>query len=611
MDSASTAALGIDLGTSNSAVALATGTTPARILALAQSAGPGAVEALPLLPSALYLPHADEHAPGSFTLPWTGGQNAPVVGRFARSRGALAPDRLVTSAKSWLCNPRVDRTAAILPWQSESVATTDKISPLDASTRFLTHLRAATGHPDALDWKTTRVVITVPASFDEAARNLTREAATRAGFTEPLLLEEPLAAFYAWLEHAGADWRRHVHPGDIVLVCDVGGGTADFSLIAVGEDAGTLALDRISVGEHILLGGDNLDLALAHALRAQLEDGGQTIDEWQFLALIQAAREAKEALFNDPTLAEVPVAVPTRSARLFAKTVSTRLERSILETIALDGFLPLTDPAERPAARTAGGLREFGLNYAADPALSRHLARFLHRSHQNVASSADLQTRVASALAASRHDLLRPTHVLFNGGVFKAAPMRRRVLDLLTNWFGSAPEELAGADYDLAVARGAAAYGRLLNSGSGVRIRAGTARSYYVGLESTALAVPGLKPAIKALCVAPQGMEEGTTATLVEREFGLVVGEPVEFRLFSSTARAGDQTGALVSDAVRDLEETARVETILPPGDGLTDGDIIPVRLVSRVNELGVLELHLRHPETARAWKLEFKVRTA
>ena len=605
-----TSALGIDLGTSNSAVALATGTTPVRILPLVQSAGPGTVESLPLLPSALYLPHPDEQKPGTFSLPWTGKKDAPVIGRFARSRGALAPDRLVTSAKSWLCNPRVDRTSPILPWQSESVTAPEKISPLDASTRFLTHLRAATAHPDALDWKTTRVVITVPASFDEAARNLTRDAAHRAGFTDPLLLEEPLAAFYAWLEHAGNDWRRHVRPGDIVLVCDVGGGTADFSLIAVGETTGTLALDRISVGEHILLGGDNLDLALAHALRAQLGEAGQTIDEWQFLALVQAARDGKEVLFNDPALAGVPVAVPTRSARIFAKTVSTRLERTLLEAIALDGFLPLTGPAERPAARSAGGLREFGLNYAADPALSRHLARFLHRSHQNVASSADLQARVATALAASKHDLLRPTHVLFNGGVFKAAPMRRRVLDLLAAWFGAAPAELAGADYDLAVARGAAAYGRLLNSGAGVRIRAGTARSYYVGLESTVLAVPGLKPAIKAVCVAPQGMEEGTTATLAEREFGLVVGESVEFRLFSSTARAGDQTGALVPDAVRDLEETARVETLLPPGDGLTEGEVVPVGLVSRVNELGVLELHLRHAETARTWKLEFKVRT-
>ena len=611
MSSAFTSALGIDLGTSNSAVALANGTDPARILPLVQAAGPGALEALPVLPSALYLPHPDEQNPGAFTLPWSGQKDAPVVGRFARSRGALAPDRLVTSAKSWLCNPRVDRTSAILPWQSESVPAGEKVSPLAASTAFLTHLRAAAAHSEALDWSGTRVVITVPASFDEAARNLTRDAAARAGWSEPLLLEEPLAAFYAWLEHAGNDWRRHVRPGDIVLVCDVGGGTADFSLIAVGEDAGALALDRISVGEHILLGGDNLDLALAHALRAQLEEAQQPIDDWQFLALVQASRDAKEALFNEPALTGVPVAVPTRSAKLFAKTVSTRLERSLLDAIALDGFLPLTSPAERPAARSAGGLRELGLNYAADPALSRHLARFLYRSHQNVASSPELQARVAGALGASQHELLRPTHVLFNGGVFKAAPMRRRVLEVLASWFGTAPAELAGADYDLAVARGAAAYGRLLNAGGGVRIRAGTARSYYVGLESTVLAVPGLKPAIKALCVAPQGMEEGTTATLADREFGLVVGEAVEFRLFSSTARAGDQTGALVPDALRELEESARVETELPPGDGLTEGDIIPVKLVSRVNELGVLELHLSHVATARTWKLEFKVRTA
>jgi hypothetical protein len=611
MDTACSLSLGIDLGTSNSAAALVTGPAAARIVPLVQSAGSGSIEALSLLPSALYLPHHDEHTSGSFALPWTAGKDAPVVGRFARSRGALAPDRLVTSAKSWLCNARVDRTAAILPWQSTAVSPAEKVSPLTATTCFLTHLRAAVSHADALDWAATRVVITVPASFDEAARNLTRDAASRAGFAESLLLEEPLAAFYAWLETAGTDWRSHVRPGNIVLVCDVGGGTADFSLIAVGENAGALALDRISVGEHILLGGDNLDLALAHALRSQLADAGQSVDEWQFLALVQAARDAKEALFNDPTLPGVPVAVPTRSARLFASTVSTRLERPLLEAIALDGFLPLTAATEFPSGRSAGGLRELGLNYAADPALSRHLARFLQRSHHNIATSPDLQARVANALAASAHGLLRPTHVLFNGGVFKAAPMRRRVLDLLSGWFGAAPVELAGADYDLAVARGAAAYGRLLNSGAGVRIRAGTARSYYVGLESTVLAVPGLKPVIKALCVAPQGMEEGTSATLAEREFGLVVGEPVEFRLFSTTARAGDQTGALVPDALRDLEETARVETVLPPGAGLAEGDVIPVRLVSRVNELGVLELHLRHAETDRTWRLEFKVRTA
>jgi molecular chaperone DnaK (HSP70) len=292
MDNAFTLALGIDLGTSNSALALADAGSPARIIPLLQAAGPGVVEALSTLPSALYLPHADEFAVGAFTLPWSAGKDAPVVGRFARSRGALAPDRLVTSAKSWLCNPRIDRGAAVLPWQSESVPAAERVSPLDASTRYLEHLRAAAGQAEAFDWAATRVVITVPASFDEAARDLTREAARRAGFGEPLLLEEPLAAFYAWLETAGSEWRRHVRPGDVVLVCDVGGGTADFSLVAVGEADGALVLDRISVGEHILLGGDNLDLALAHALRAQLDEAGQAVDEWQFLALVQAAREA-------------------------------------------------------------------------------------------------------------------------------------------------------------------------------------------------------------------------------------------------------------------------------------------------------------------------------
>lgn len=605
-----TASLGIDLGTSNSALALATPAAAARLLPITQSAGPGATEDRPLLPSALYLPAAGEHSSGAFALPWTGGDDAPVIGAYARSRGALAPDRLVRSAKSWLCNTRVDRTAPLLPWESEAVPPTQRLSPLAASRACLQHLRASALHhlarPDAL--ADTRVVLTVPASFDEAARTLTRRAALEAGWGDDLLLlEEPLAAFYAWLDHAGADWRKIVRPGDLLLVCDVGGGTADFSLVAAAERDGALALDRVAVGEHLLLGGDNLDLALAHVLRAQLEDAGKTIDEWQFLALVQAARDAKETLFSAPSLPAVPVAVPTRGGRLFAGTVATSLARATLDAVALDGFLPLTRPDELPATRSAGGLREFGLNYAADPALSRHLARFLRRSRAAASAHPDLAARFAS----SPDGPLSPTHVLFNGGTFKAAPMRARVLDLLASWSGGArPIELAGADYDLAVARGAAAYGRLLDTGKGVRVRAGTARSYYIGLESTAPAVPGFKPPVKALCVAPQGREEGSPPLASEREFGLLTGEKVEFRLFSSTARPDDAPGALVANAERDLEESARLEATLPADEGPADGDLLPVQIVSRVNELGVLELCLRHAATNREWRLEFQVRT-
>lgn len=604
------ASLGIDLGTSNSALALAAPSAATRQLPIAQSAGPGATEELLLLPSAIYLPAPSEHAPGAFALPWSSGSDAPVIGAYARSRGALAPDRLVRSAKSWLCNSRVDRTAPLLPWESEAVAPADRLSPLAASRSCLHHLRAAALHhlggPETL--ADTRVVLTVPASFDEAARTLTRRAALEAGWgEEPILLEEPLAALYAWLDRTGAEWRKIVKPGDLILVCDVGGGTADFSLVAAGEREGQLALDRVAVGEHLLLGGDNLDLALAHVLRAQLEDAGKTIDEWQFLALGQAARQAKETLFNDLTLPEVPVAVPTRGGRLFANTVATSLARTTLEAVALEGFLPFTRPDEQPAARSSGGLREFGLNYAADPALSRHLARFLLRSRAAAAAHPDLATRHATSGTGP----LIPTHILFNGGVFKAAPMRQRVLDLLASWSaGTRPIELSGADYDLAVARGAAAYGRLLDTGKGVRVRAGTARSYYIGLESTAPAVPGFKPPVKALCVAPQGREEGSPPLASEREFGLLTGEKVEFRLFSSTARPDDAPGALVTNAERELEESARLEATLPADEGPADGDLLPVQIVSRVNELGVLELCLRHAATSREWRLEFQVRT-
>ncbi len=604
--------LGIDLGTSNSAIAVADlDTDQTRITEVTQVLGPNLIGELPTLPSVLYLPHPEEFPAGAFPLPWDAAGETAVVGQFARDHGALVPDRLVTSAKSWLSNPHIDPRQPILPWRSESAET--KLSPVDCSRRYLHHLRAAFLFAEqvqnsARDLAAGQIVVTVPASFDEVARSLTAEAAREAGLGDVTLLEEPLAAFYAWTAQAGRAWRDLVAPGDIVLVCDIGGGTADFSLIAVTDVAGSLELERISVGEHILLGGDNMDLALAYTLQASLEAAGKSLDSWQFLALVHAAAKAKITLFEDGTLAEAPIAVPARGASLFAKTLSTVLDRATLERVVLDGFFPCTEIDDLPAENRRGGLQEFGLPYASDPVVSKHLARFLARSLQNVRASDKL-----AALVGKREGMaaLLPTAVLFNGGVFKAAPIRARVLDLLASWNGGrGVRELQGFEPDLAVARGAAIYGRHRATGQGIRIRAGTSRSYYIGLETSMLAVPGFKPPVKALCVVPQGMQEGTELLIEGREFALATGRAAEFRFFSSAVRSGDIPGQILPDAERELEETALLEIDLPAFDDVPPGQGVPVRINACVTELGVLELWMRHTNSDRRWKVEFQVRT-
>ena len=454
--------LGIDLGTSNCAMALTDlDTDRTEIVPIPQIVAANQLAEKPTLASALYLPHPEEFRPGSFPLPWDDSQAQGIVGQFARDHGALVPDRLVTSAKSWLSNPHIDPKQRTLPWRSDSAE--EKLSPFDCSRRYLQHLKGAFLHAAQAqgrqwDLGDGQIVVTVPASFDEVARSLTAEAAEAAGLGHVTLLEEPQAAFYAWAARAGRQWRDAVTPGDIVLVCDVGGGTADFSLIAVTDVAGNLELERISVGEHILLGGDNMDLALAYTLQARLEAEGKSLDAWQFLALVHAAARAKITLFEDASLAEAPIAVPSRGSSLFAKTIATALDRGLLSQVILDGFFAQTalDDLPREARRT--GLQEFGLPYASDPVISKHLARFLTRSLQNVQASDKLGALVG---ARAGGPALMPTAVLFNGGVFKAGPIRARVLDLLASWNGGQPvRELEGFEPDLAVAQGAAIYGQ-------------------------------------------------------------------------------------------------------------------------------------------------------
>ncbi len=599
--------LGIDLGTSNCALATAGPEGAPTLEPVTQVVTPHSIGELDLLPSAVYLPAEGEAGESTAVLPWAATPSAGLLGRHARERGALQPDRLILSAKSWLCHPHVDRRGPLLPWGSTVV--TQKWSPLEVSRQLLTHLLASQRQrrPDQV-FSAATTVVTVPASFDEAARSLTLEAAAQAGLGEITLLEEPQAAFYAWLEGQGTAWRSQVKAGDLLLVCDVGGGTADFSLIAVSEHQGDLALERIAVGEHLLLGGDNMDLALAHALGEALAAAGTPVDDTQFLALVHAARAGKEAMLGDASLSEVPISVPARGRRLVASTLRTTLTREQVNRVVVDGFFPRTAPTDLPVVRRAGGLREAGLPYAADAALSKHLARFLTRSRANVESSLALLQAVGGPARLARAPLLVPDAVLFNGGVFNSEALRHRVLELLTAWAGSPVRALAGARPDHAVALGAAAYARLRATGHGVRIKAGTARSCYIGMESATLAVPGRRATTKALCVAPQGMEEGTRHALLDQEFFLYTGETAEFRFFTSEARAGDRPGQLLPDA-SELEESARLEVNLPSPEGHAPGEEVPVRLEAVVTELGNLELYLVHVASAQRWKLELNVR--
>jgi molecular chaperone DnaK (HSP70) len=609
-------AIGIDLGTTHSALSYVDlqasdgEKADQGVLGIPQLSAPGTVEALPLLPSFLYLPHPDELAPGELALPWTNGQAAPastyVIGEMARSRGASTPIRLVSSAKSWLSHPSVDRRAAILP--TDAPEEVERVSPLAASTRYLEHLKAAwnAAHPDA-PFERQAVTVTIPASFDPAARELTAEAARSAGYGNPTLLEEPQAALYSWIQGSGGRWRKQVKAGDIVLVVDVGGGTSDFSLIAILERDGNLEPHRVAVGDHILLGGDNMDLALAHLVARKLQANGTQLDAWQMRALTYACRGAKEHLLADANATTWPIVVPSRGSKLIGGSIRTELTRDEVTTFITDGFFPRVEASARPATRTRAGLTQVGLPYAQDAAITRHLAAFLGRQ---AGATAELEGFNGNVNA--EHTFLHPSAVLFNGGVFKSDILAKRVMDTINDWLymeGAEPARmLEGADLDLAVARGAAYYG-YARRGGGVRIRGGTARSYYVGVESSMPAIPGFEPPLEALCVAPFGMEEGTELELPGQEFGLVVGEPVHFRFFGSSVRRQDHIGTVLDAWSPDeLQELNEIQATLP-AEGRTPGDVVQVKLHAVATEAGTLEL-VAVARDGQRWKVEFDVRS-
>ncbi len=593
--------IGIDLGTTNSALAFAEPpadpreSAPVTLLGIPQLVNAGEVRDEELLPSFLYLAGSNDFPAGSTELPWPS-DPALVTGELAKKRGAENARRLVASAKSWLSHAGVDRTAPILPPNAPEGVT--KVSPVEASRRYLEHLRASWNlkMPEA-PFDEQQVLVTVPASFDAVARELTLNAAEQAGYKNLALLEEPQAAFYAWIERH-PDWRERVKVGDLILVVDIGGGTTDFTLIAVTESGGELGLERLAVGEHILLGGDNIDLALARHLEFQLTEKGTKLDALQLQALWAQCRVAKERLLSDESKrGETPVTILGKGTGLVSGTIKTRLLLEDIHRILLDGFLPIVTSHDMPQRRRMG-LAELGLPYAADAAITRHLARFLRQ--QAAASEHGSVRRGASGLAC-------PTHILFNGGVLRAQIVRDRVIEVLNNWLRDegmqAVQALQGEDLMHAVARGAAYYG-MARTGRGVRIRGGIPRTYYVGIESSMPAVPGMPTPLKALTVAPFGMEEGTDVRMDGREFGLVVGEPAEFRFFNSAVRKNDDAGALIDAVGDDLLELSPVEVNLTGNAG----DLVPVTLETAVTETGLLQLWCVARD-GRKWKLEFNVR--
>jgi hypothetical protein len=604
--------VGIDLGTTNSALARCNASAAEEerrieVRSIPQLVNPNEVAERTLLPSSLYIPGDFDFPKGSLALPWEA-EPQFVIGELARKRGAESPNRLVASAKSWLSYAGVDRTAPILPWQAPEEV--PKLSPVEASSQFLQYLRTVwesgeAGELGELALAQQDVLLTVPASFDEEARELTRRAAEQAGYPHVTLLEEPLAAFYAWLENQGDAWRRRIKVGDLVLVCDVGGGTTDLSLIVVSEENGDLTLKRVAVGDHILLGGDNMDLALARVLQQRLEALGNRVDTWQLHGLWHQCRIEKEKLFESPKTQKRPITLLGKGTKLIGGTIKTELVRQDLDQVLVEGFFPKVASGELPTRQRRVGFQELGLPYAADPAITKHLARFLSEQVRNSPEAAGIR-RGPSGLAC-------PTHILFNGGVMKAAVLRDRVVEVLNSWLRQegfdalgAEQVLEAPDLEHAVARGAAYYGKA-RRGRGVRIRSGASRTYYIGIESAMPAVPGMEAPLKALCVVPFGMEEGTEAAITGREFGLVVGEPAEFRFLSSSVRKQDHVGSLLEDWGSDIEELSPLEVTLKL-DG-QQGTVVPVRLETRVTELGTLEVWCVSRDGTERWKLELNIR--
>ncbi|CCN37294.1 putative Heat shock protein Hsp70 [Vibrio nigripulchritudo SO65] len=619
-----TFSVGIDLGTTHcvlSYVNTLDEDARVQVMPIPQLTAPGTVENRNQLGSFLYQPHEHEMNSSSRVLPWSSEPKA-LVGAIARNLGSKTPIRLIGSAKSWLCHGGVNRRDAFLP--AGSPEEVEKASPLRATELYLEHLKDAWNHTNPNHpLADQEVTITVPASFDPAARDLTAEAARNVGFVHLTLLEEPQAALYNWIDNSNDAWRDEVNVGDVVLVVDVGGGTTDLSLVEVTEEDGNLTLNRVAVGEHILLGGDNMDLALAYRLKMKLAQEGKDLQPWQVQAMTHACRDAKEALLNDSELQSVPIVVPSRGSKLLGATLKTELTQEEVQQTLVDGFFPKVAITDHPVQKTRGALTQMGLPYAQDAGITRHIAAFLSKQANALKEGNSEPAQEFNPFAnmpgmpggeqAPSADFIKPTVILFNGGVLKSELLAERLEETINEWLIEADSDyakrLTGVDLDLAVASGASYYGAV-RRGQGVRIRGGIASSYYVGIESAMPAIPGMAPPMEALCVAPFGMEEGSSVQVPSQEFGLIIGQPVNFQFFGSTVRREDEAGTHLDHwAPEELEELPEIQVTLPVSEGRREGEVVPVTLASRVTELGTLYLEAIAADNGQKWHVEFDVR--
>jgi hypothetical protein len=611
--------VGIDLGTTNSALAatkldsadLAGGIAPVPV---EQLSAPAELVSRSLLPSSIYLLEGPELPKGSTRLPWTKDDLNFIVGEFAREQGAKVPGRLIQSAKSWLCHSGVDRRASILPWGADDWV--QKQSPVQASATYLSHLRDAWNHAHPKSpLESQEIVLTVPASFDDVARSLTIEAAKLAKLSHVRLLEEPQAAFYSFLLSNRESLKTALDGVRVVLVIDIGGGTTDFSLIEVIPGGAIPKIQRIAVGDHILLGGDNIDQALARRIESRTIGEGK-LDSARFWQLVQACRLAKESMLSPGGPASCPIKIAARSSKLISGTLSAELTKDEVLSVVLEGFFPQVAIESEPQKPARAGLKELGLPYAFDPAIPKHLSAFL-----------------------SQHKDTAPDAILYNGGVLTPEIVKQRLLEIVRGWYPTKNiKELETFSLDVAVARGACAYG-LTKRGVGISIGGGSARGYYAGIETNQKTM--------ALCLSPKGSEEGLEIT-IDRELSLRVGRPVRFSLFTTNTQRQDAPGDVVpfDDNFRPLPPIQTVLTSEEKSDG--SGNIsgapsktnpggpgvwkpspfvlqteetkpepkpresspgeLSVNIASTITEVGTLSMSLVSRSGASRWQLEFQL---
>ncbi|PIE75070.1 MAG: nucleotide-binding protein [Deltaproteobacteria bacterium] len=583
--------IGIDLGTSNTVVSYAKNThnpeekAEFKIFQIPQIVKPGEILKKDILPSFIYFPAENEKNNDRFSLPWKDDETF-IIGEYARKRGGEIPSRQISSAKSWLCASNVEREEKILPWKSEDVS--EKFSPVRVQAEILNHIKNAWDYEFAREDKSLsfvfqNITITIPASFDTVARELTLKACRQAGIENPVLMEEPQAAFYAWLLSNGDNWRKIIKSNDLVLVCDIGGGTSDFSLIRVSDDNGELGLERTAVGNHLLVGGDNMDLALVYLLESKLSGAGKKLDKWQKRSLLNKAREAKEFLFDNPSEEKAKIIIHGKGSKLIGNTIQTEILSSELEQIVKNGFFPSCSKNSFPENKRKSGLMEKGLNYESDPAITKHIALFLDNNENN----------------------FNPTHILFNGGVTKSDNIKKHISQIIKGWTkGEEIEELANIKTEYFVALGASYYSFIKENG-GVRIKSGLNRTYYVEVASSMPAIPGIPVPTKALCIAPFGMEEGSILKIRDNQYMLTLGEEISFNLLGSSFKTDDNAGDIIEDFKGNLEEVAEIETFLE-GE---KGEQVPVVLEVHATEVGTLDFYCACVNDEKKWKLEFNLR--